>query len=142
MGSADIQAIFNALDDAYDNAHTAWLGNRHTLAQLATQKTTTGAIVDLVQWDGGTPYILGIPYVVSPSMESAGPSAFPLILGDFSYFATRLIVPSGDNVQVLREAPGLVEKGNIGLRASLRGDGALLWAGSGPAPFIVLQNHS
>jgi HK97 family phage major capsid protein len=143
VGSLDIQAMFNALDDSYDNSHTAWLGNRHTLAQLATQKDAVGNLLRLVQWDdSGNASILGIPYVVSPSMESASPSAFPLILGDFSYFATRIIVPDGENVQIIREAPGLIENGNVGMCASLRGDGAVLWSGSGPAPFIVLQNHS
>jgi HK97 family phage major capsid protein len=143
IGSEDIQGMYSQLDDAYDNSHTAWLMNRHTLATLGGALDKFGNIVNLVKWYDGQPTIFGIPVVISPSMESVGVSQYSVILGDFSYWATRIIIPEGPNVQVYREAPGLVENGNFGMRASLRGDGALLWTDTGsPCPFVVLQHYS
>ena len=46
-------------------------------------------------------------------------------------------------VQLVKEAPGLIEKGLVGLRMYSRYGGALLYSDkNSPAPFGVLQNAS
>jgi HK97 family phage major capsid protein len=76
-------------------------------------------------------------------MDSIGASKVPVVLGDLSYWATRLITDDSSGIRVYQEAPGLVEKGNVGFRCFLRADGGLLYTDSGSAsPFITIRCHS
>ena len=76
-------------------------------------------------------------------MDNITPSANPVVLGDFSYWATR-IATADTNMGILsyKEAPGLCENGLIGFRSFVRAGGALLWSGTGNSPFVILANHS
>jgi HK97 family phage major capsid protein len=144
IGSLDLSTAVGELDEAYFGPKTAWIMNRSTLAALSGQLDKYGNIVRLVEYINGVPTIFGIPVKICPSMDSIGVSNVPVVLGDFRYWATRLVTANeGVGLKTYSEAPGLIENGNIGIRAFLRADGALLWKDSGsPSPFIVVRNHS
>ena len=117
--------------------------NRATLATISNIVDKYGNILRLVQYVDAKPFIYGIPVKVSPSMPNIGSSNIPVILGDFSYWATRLIVDDQSGVHLYKEAPGLVENGKIGLSTFARADGALLYSDtSSPAPFVQIVNHT
>jgi len=145
IGSADLAALFQNLDDAYANSpKVAWLMNKKTLGYLESLVSKQGTPLHLVKYDDGYPCIYGIRVRICPSMDNIGASKRPVILGDLSYWATRLIVDGQTSgIRIYREAPGLIENGNIGLRTFVRADGGLLWTDtSSPTPFVILQNHS
>jgi HK97 family phage major capsid protein len=144
LGSPDFAAAFNQLDQAYANSpKVAWLMNRSTLATVSGQLDKYGQLLNLVKYVDGQPQILGIPVKICPSMDSIGASKTPVILGDLSYWATRLVVDDNAGVTVYTNAPGLAENGNVGLRCFARADGALLYQDSdSPSPFVMIQNHS
>jgi len=71
---------------------------------------------------------------------------YPVVLGDLSYWATRIVMGSLSGVMAYKEAPGLVENGLIGLRSYLQADGAILytdWSNAAQSPFVLIENaHS
>jgi hypothetical protein len=76
-------------------------------------------------------------------MDAIAPSSNPVIFGDGSYWLSRRVVSDDTYVQVVREAAGLAENGQVGLRLFCRAGGELLYTDSGsPAPFGLLQMHS
>jgi HK97 family phage major capsid protein len=112
--------------------------NKKTLATVAGIVTKYGQPLNLVQWVGKRPYILGIPV-----MDNIGNGKNPVVLGDLSYWATRLVADPLSGIQLINEAPGLVENGKVGLACFFRADGELLYNDTGsPAPFVMIQNHS
>ena len=143
IGSGDLQAAISDLNSAYFNENTAWLMNQQTLAALAGQLDKFGNIVRLVEYVDGVPTIFGVSVKICPSMDSIGASKVPIVLGDLSFWATRLITDDSSGLVVYREAPGLIEKGNIGIRCFVRADGGLLYTdASSPSPFVSIRNHS
>jgi HK97 family phage major capsid protein len=144
VGVSDFKNAFEQLDQAYANdPSVAWIMNRNTLAAVSSILDKYGNIVKLVNWTPDGPEIFGIPVVVSPSMEGIGASQYSVVLGAFRYWATRLAIPDDGGIHVYREAPGLIEQGNVGVRAFLRADGALLYTdASSPSPFVIIQQHS
>jgi HK97 family phage major capsid protein len=144
LGSADFAAAFAQIDDAYlQSPKAAWIMNRSTLAAISNVTTKYGQPLDLVKWFNGSPTIYGIPVKIAPSMDNIGASKTPVVLGDFSYWATRLVIDDNSGIAVYREAAGLIENGNVGLRCFARAHGALLYTDTtSPAPFIAIQNHS
>ena len=143
IGSDDLKAAINAIDSAYINERTAWLMNQKTLAALSGQLTKYGQILDLVKYVGGKPFIFGIPVKICPSLDDIGASKVPIVLGDLSYWATRLIVaPDFAGIKVYREAPGLIENGNVGFRTFVRAHGTLLSSSTTQTPFVFIRNHS
>jgi HK97 family phage major capsid protein len=117
--------------------------SHRTLATVAGIVNKFGDSLNLVQYIGKKPFILGIPVKLCPSMDSIGVSNVPVVLGDLSYWATRLVVDDMAGIKVYTEAPGLVENGNVGLRTFVRADGALLYKDtSSPSPFVMIRNHS
>jgi HK97 family phage major capsid protein len=117
--------------------------NRKTLGYLNGLVSKMGTPLDVCKYVNGKPYIFGIPVKISPAMDNIGASKVPVILGDFSYWVTRLVNSENLGLTVIREAPGLVENGNVGVVCFFRADGALAFNDtSSPAPFAVLQNHS
>ena len=117
--------------------------NRKTLATVSSIVNKFGDQLNLVQYVDGSPFIYGIPVKICPSMDSIGASKTPVVLGDLSYWATRLIVDENAGVVLYKESPGLIENGNIGLRCFARADGALLYQDTNsPCPFVMLANHS
>jgi HK97 family phage major capsid protein len=145
IGSIDFANLVADLDSAYlDSPKAAFIMNRTTLGAVNAIVDKQGHPAEIVQYVDGQPFILGIPVKISPSMEGIGPSNIPVLLGDFSYWATR-IVTADDNVglRVYREANGLIENGNVGLGCFTRAGGALLYHDTGsPAPFAILRCHS
>jgi HK97 family phage major capsid protein len=144
LGTADLSSAISQLDQAYFGPKTAWMMNRATLATLSGQLDKYGNIVRLVEYVGGVPTIFGIHVKICPSLDSIGASKVPVVLGDFRYWATRLVTADeGIGLKVYTEAPGLIERGNVGIRCFMRADGDLLWNDSGsPSPFILVRNHS
>jgi HK97 family phage major capsid protein len=144
LGTADFSAALSQLDNAYFGPKTAWIMNRSTLATLSGQLNKYGDIVKLVKYINGVPTIFGIPVKIAPSMDSIGASKVPVVLGDFTYWATRLITADeGIGLKTFTEAPGLVENGLVEVRCFARADGALLWNDVvSPSPFVMIRNHS
>jgi HK97 family phage major capsid protein len=144
IGSADFAAALSTLDSAYaESPSIAWLMNRSTLNIVAGIVTKQGLPLGLVKYDdNGKATIHGIRVAICPSMDSIGVSNIPVVLGDLSYWATRIVTPtSDDNVGIFREEAGLIEYGKVALRSFVRADGELLWS-TGPSPFVVMRNHS
>jgi HK97 family phage major capsid protein len=145
LGSQDFANLVADLDSAYlDSPKAAFIMNRTTLGAVNSVVDKMGHPANIVQYVDGKPFILGIPVKISPSMENIGPSNIPVILGDFSYWATRLVM-ADDNVglMVYREDVGLIENGIIELASFCRAGGTLLYHDTGsPAPFAVLRCHS
>ncbi len=145
LGSNDFAAAVKALDDAYlSSSKCAWLMNRRTLMVIASVISKQGLQMDLVKWDGdGKAFIYGLPVKICPSLPDIAASSTPVVLGDLTYWATRLIVGDDAGIRVYTEAPGLIEKGDIGLKTFVRADGHLLYTDTGsPAPFTFIQQHS
>lgn len=143
IGSYDFAAAKAALDPAYINDKTRWLMNNATLTTLEGYIGNDGQPLRLVQYDSdGSPRILGIKVAICPSMPNIGAASNPVILGDMSYWMTRVVVDDLAGVKIYTEGPGLAEYGNVGFRTFARVGGALLWGGGSSSPFVILQNHS
>ena len=144
LGSNDFAAAFGQLDAAYQASDKcAWAMNSLTLAKISSIVNKQGNQLNLVQYVGGQPFIYGIPVKICPSMDNLGASNVPVVLGDFSYWATRLVVDDMAGIKVYTQAPGLAENGKVGLRSFIRAHGALLYTDTGsPCPFITVRNHS
>lgn len=145
IGLQDVANLAGALDSAYlASDKAAFLMNRATLAFLNGLTSKIGSSVGIVQWVKGRPTICGLPVRISPSMPSIMPSSTPILVGDFSYWCTRL-VNAGDGagkigLQVYRETPGLIENGLVGVSCFTRASGALLYNGiGGPSPVLALK---
>jgi HK97 family phage major capsid protein len=144
LGSADFAAAIDEIDQAYlESPKCAWFMNRKTLNKVSNIVNKFGNLLNLVQYVDGQPLIYGIPVRICPSMDSVGASAVPVVLGDGTYWATRLVNDENSGIRVYSEATGLVEYGNVGLSCFLRADGELLYTDTGsPAPFTYIRNHS
>jgi len=143
LGTPDLQAAVSALDSAYIGPSTRWLMNHKTFAALSGQLDKYGNVLNLVRYVDGEARIFGIPVAICPSMDDIGASKTPVVLGDLSYWATRVINDETSGLVVYKEAPGLVEQGNVGIRCFVRAFGGLLYTDtSSPSPFIPIQNHS
>jgi HK97 family phage major capsid protein len=142
----DFAAALQTLDSAYvASDKCAWFMSNHTLGALLALTDKVGRPLNLVQYIGKRPYIMGVRVRLCPSMPSVGPSATPVILGDGTYFATRLVVDDMAGVMTYTEAPGLAENGRVGLRTFVRGDGKLLYTSNPetePCPFVLIRNAS
>jgi len=143
LGTQDFANAFDSLDAAYLSSLTcAWIMNVNTLGALYKQLDKYGR--PIVSFTEGAPTILGKPVKISPSMDNIDASNVPVLLGDLSYWATRIVTPGtedGLGIKAYTEAPGLAENGMVGLRSFVRADGALLW-NSGPCPFTYIRCHS
>jgi len=135
------------VDKAYRNSpKAAFFMSDDTLVYLAQLVNKMGA--PIVKWQGPEAFIFGKPVRISPSMDSIGAGNYPVLFGDGAYWLSRNVVDnSGDDsltyIQLVREAPGLAEKGLVALRMFCRWGGSLLWNDLGsPAPFGLLQNHT
>jgi HK97 family phage major capsid protein len=145
IGSADLANLLDSLDSAYlSSPKTAFLMNNKTLGFLNGLTDKMGHPLGIVQYNAdGYPRIFGIPVKVSPSMPSIGASQTPVLLGDLSYWITRIVADDSVGLRVYTESPNLAEKGNVGLSCFFRAGGVLAYTDTGsPAPFVVLQNHS
>lgn len=150
LGSPDFASAIKLLDQAYlSSPKCAWLMNRRTLATLEALLDKNGRPLGLVRYDNGYPCIFGIRVRIAPSMDDIGNGSaqkFPVVLGDFSFWATRIIAGELSGVKNYVNAPGLAENGLVGLRSYLQADGAVLyqdWGNSAQSPFVLIKNaHS
>lgn len=141
VGSDDLNALFYSVNPAYRSSpKCAWFMNSNTMAYIASLKDKNGR--PLYSLDGPNQTLLGKPVRISPSLDDIGGSKYPIAFGDMSYWLTRC-AREQQWIKVYKQAPGLVEKGKVGLRAFVRYDGALLYNDPVAAPPIrLLQNHS
>jgi HK97 family phage major capsid protein len=96
-----------------------------------------------VQWVDGEPFIYGVPVKICPSMDNIGAANTLVVLGDGTYWCTRLVTDEDAGIRVYSEATGLVEYGNVGLSCFVRADGDLLYTDTNsPAPFTYIRNQS
>ena len=145
LGSADFTAALELLDEAYaSSSKCAWAMNKKTLTNVAGIVDKYGNLLDLVQFDdNGNATIFGIKVIICPSMPSIGVSNVPVVLGDFSYFATRIVTDETSGVKTFTEAPGLAENGKVALRTFVRADSNVLYTDTAsPSPFVQIRNHS
>lgn len=150
IGLADLADLYYSVNSAYRASDKcAWLMADTTLLYIDSIVTKMGLPAGIVKWTNGMPYIFGKPVKISPSMPAIGASNVSVVFGDLSYWVTRIVTADGSSddelnyVRVYREAPGLIENGNVGLRAFLRADGALAYNDvNSPTPINYLQQHS
>jgi len=146
IGTKDIAKLYYSVNKAYRNSpKAAFFMSDDTLVHLAQLVNKVGE--PIVKWQGPEAFIFGKPVRISPSMDSIGAGKYPVLFGDGSYWLSRNVVDSSDEsqtyVQLVKEAAGLAEKGQVALRMFCRWDGVLLWNDAGsPAPFGILQNHT
>jgi HK97 family phage major capsid protein len=144
LGSEEFAAAIQNIDQAYvDSPKCAWLMNRKTLISVSSIINKFGDSLNLVHWVDSQPFIFGVPVKICPSMDDIGASKVPVVLGDGSYWCTRLVTDENAGIRQYTEATGLVEYGNVGLSCFLRADGELLYRDiDSPAPFTYIRNHS
>jgi HK97 family phage major capsid protein len=147
IGTDDLANMIQQLDPLYLASKKCFFGmNMNTFTSLLRLKDKYGrTLVDFVD---GARQIFGIPIRIAPNLPNIGSASYgTIVLGDYSFFATRLVNPLndfgfGDGVSVSTERYS--ELGKVGLRFFGRADGAVLWDGdsNSPCPFVVLQQHS
>ncbi len=125
----------------------AFMMNRNTLAFLNGLVSKMGTLIGLVQYVNGQPTILGLPVKISPTLPNIGASTTPILVGDFSYWCTRLVNAGDGREQIgiynYSETTDVVEKGVVEVAAFTRAGGALLYTDNGsPSPIIPLRMHS
>jgi HK97 family phage major capsid protein len=143
LGTDDFAAAFGKLDPSYlASDKVAWCMSMPTLLALGQVKDKYGRPVFVSNFNEGIKQILGIPVKICPSMPSIVSANTPVILGDFSYFATRVAIGDDSGISVFKER--FAEFGKVGLRLFARVDCAVLWTGdqASKSPFIMIQNHS
>ena len=143
VGSSDLANLYSSVDPAYRiGPQVAWLMNDNTFAYLQALVTKQG--LPLVSFYDGAQRILGKPVKICPSMDNLGSAGHPIAFGDLSYFAVRCVRDANTYVRVVKEAPGLIENGEVGLQMCVRFDSNLLFptTDSGRTPIKLLQNHS
>jgi len=144
IGSDDIKALCHSVDPLYRlSPKAAWLATDATYQAIDQLKDRQGRPLKLIQWGSdGCMYLMGKRALVDPNMEAIGPSNYPLLFGDLSFWLTH-VSAQGQYVRVFSEAPNLAEFGLVELVAFYRADGALLYNGSAAqCPVQLLQNHS
>ena len=145
IGSQDMCNLVFAVNAVYRNASSCgFLMSSGTLAQLSALVDKYGQMLNLVQYDpAGKPRILGFPVWICPSMPESGNRDIPIVFGDVSYWHTRLITDSFSRIRILKEAPGIIDAGCVGLQMLIRADGVLATdATSSNSPMAALVQHS
>jgi HK97 family phage major capsid protein len=143
VGDSDLVNLATSLDPSYAaSPSTCWLCNFSTFSSINRILDKYGRPLNLITWQDGKYFLLGSPLYISPSVPSIGAGAVPLLFGDFSYFAVRH-ARAGDKITIVKEAQGLIEKGEFAMRTWTRLDCALLFGSvSTPPPIVYLTNHS
>jgi HK97 family phage major capsid protein len=144
LGSQDFAAAIGQLNQAYlESPKVAWFMNSATLAKVRGIVTKQGSLLELVKDTDDGPYIYGVKVRICPSMPNIGASNVPVILGDGSYFCTKLVLDAATGIKIYREATGLVEQGLVQMVSFVRAGSTLLYNDTNsPSPFIMIQNHS
>ncbi len=144
LGSQDFAQTLDLLNQAFvDSEKCAWFMNSKTLSTVRGIVTKMGSLLELVKDVDGVPTIYGIPVRICPSMPNIGVSNTPVILGDGSYFAVKLVQDDKFGIKVYRESTGLIEQGIVQARMFVRAGSALLYNDlNSPSPFVTLSNFS
>jgi HK97 family phage major capsid protein len=145
IGSQDISNLVFSVNEVYRNSPSAgFLMSSSTLSKIAGVLDKQGQMLRLVQYIGGKPYMLGYPIHICPSLPSPATSvAAPVVFGDLSYWHTFIVSDAQTKIQTLKEAPGLIENGNYGVRMFVRAGGAYAYNGGGSnAPLNYIVMHS
>jgi HK97 family phage major capsid protein len=142
LGTRDFAVAFAALDSAYRaSSRCAWWMADDTLQSMVGMLDKNGREMNLVKFVDGEPLIYGKPVRIAPSIDSIGASQTPVLFGDFSQWMTRIALDQS-YIKLFRQAPGLAENGNFGLRVFLRAGGAWMISSTERPPVIAIQNHS
>lgn len=141
VGTQDLASLYFSVDPIYRaQPKCAFVMHDSTLKSLFKLLDKYGRpIVDFVY---GTPMIYGKRVLISPNMPQLGAAANVVIFGDMSFWVTRCSRDAQTRVQAFFQAPGLAEKGEVGLRMFARYDGALMFSNWTTPPMAVLQCHS
>lgn len=142
IGSQDLAALYLSVNEAYRvNPKCAWFMNDTTRLYLSQIVTKQG--LPLVNYENGQGYIYTKPIRIAPSLDNIGAGKVPVVFGDGQYWCTRKIVDDQTYVRLVKEAPGLIENGEMALQMFARFDGALAYNDSGsPSPFSFIINHT
>lgn len=142
IGSQDIANLYYSVNSAYrSQPKAAFFMNDSTRTYLAQIVSKQG--VPLVQWQGSDAFIFGKPVRVCPSFPGISAGNVSVVFGDGSYWLTRKVINDDSYVQLVKEAVGLIEKGQMALRMFSRFGGELLYTDAGsPSPFNYLQQHT
>jgi len=142
IGSADVAALYYSVNEAYrSQPKCAFFMNDSTRTYLAQLVNKEG--LPLVNWQGTEGFIFGKPIRISPSMDGIGAGKYPIVFGDGAYWLSRNVIDDNSYVMLVKEAAGLIEKGQMALRMFCRWGGSLLYTdANSPAPFALLQNHT
>lgn len=145
LGTSDINACYAKLNPAYRTG-ACWYMADETLESLRTLLDKEGRpIVDfrrsLTDVYIDTPFILGKPVAVCPSMPSIGATKNPVVFANPFYFVQRR-VPSAMYVRRFSEAVNLIEYGLAGFESWLRVDSNLVAPNSSYLPAQFIQCHS
>ncbi|MGH9737330.1 MAG: phage major capsid protein [Candidatus Acidiferrales bacterium] len=146
IGSQDLANLFFSVNSAYRSSpKCAFLMNDTTYGSLLALTDKVGRNLELVKFVNGQPTIFGKNVKIAPSCPNMAASAQgTVIFGDLSYFMVRIVTEGiGIGVRVFQEAAGLIEQGNIALRAFVRADCAYLYSDpNSDAPINMIQMHS
>jgi HK97 family phage major capsid protein len=142
LGSQDFANLWGSVNRQYrESSRACWVMNDSTLTAVSAVVTKYG--LPLVNFENGTAYILNKPVKISPSMPSVGSKNIPVLFGDLSFWFTRLVTDDKTRIRVIKEAPGLIENGQIGLQMFMRADGVLNFKGAAAnTPINYIVNHS
>lgn len=142
IGSQDIAALYFSVNEAYRNSpKCAWFMNDSTRTYLAQIVTKQG--LPLVNWQGPEAFIYGKPIRIAPSMSGIAAGNVSVIFGDGQFWITRKVIDDQSYVRLVKEAPGLIEQGEMALQMFARYDGALAHTDAGsPHPFNFLIQHT
>lgn len=145
IGTNDINSLFAKLDPAY-RPGACWYMADSTLEYLRTLLDKQGHPIvsfhkSLTDTFMETPFILGKPVAICPSMPSLGSSKNPVVLANPFYFVQRR-VPSSMYVRAFWQNPTLVTYGLVGFESWLRVDSNLVAPNSSYLPAQFIQCHS
>jgi HK97 family phage major capsid protein len=142
IGTRDLARLYTSIDAAYRTSpKAAFLVNDSTLGYLLGLVDKVGR--PIVSMETGYPTIFGKQVLISPSLDSFGPSKQPVLFGAFDYLVVHC-AKDGGYVRRYDQAPGYAEAGVIGYKLFSRHDAALVWNDSNHqnAPIGILQNAS
>jgi HK97 family phage major capsid protein len=143
LGTKDFAAAWANLDDSYKQSpRCAWWLNDASFQYVNGLLDKQGRPVGLIRYCDGVPTIFGRPVRIAPSMSGIGSSNLSALLLDGSQFMTRLALDTNTYIKLFRQASGLAENGNVGLRVFLRAGGAWMISSAERPPVIAIQNHS
>jgi HK97 family phage major capsid protein len=144
IGTNDINSLYGKLDPAYRSG-AAWYMADAVCQYLQGLLDKNGHPIvkfrDGVRGPDDTPFILGKPVAICPSMPAMGSGKNSVLFGNPFYFVQRR-VPSSMYVRRFSETTALVLNGLVGFESFFRVDSNLVAPNQNFLPFQFIQNHS